>query len=202
MKNKIVLLFILLISISGISQNRIGVFVGYNNSVLGEGFLKNIEGLGVIQDSNARKAFHIGGLFELELNDLVTFRPKLVFSLQGDNPNYKSTYRGFKNYGLSYLNIPLSFKFFSKPSIIIGPQVGILLGTEKGDVDFGDIEKTLDFGVNFGVGYDINNFFLELNFYQGIQTIITVSRPSFPEGRTDDITNTVLQFSIGYYFIK
>lgn len=55
-----------------------------------------------------------------------------------------------------YTNSPLNFKLLSKPYILAGPQIGFLLDTEKKEFDFGDL-KSLDYGLNVGIGTDKQN---------------------------------------------
>lgn len=114
-----------------------------------------------------------------------------MFSKQGDLENLANIH-----YETSYLNIPLIFNFFNKPYIIFGPQIGLLLSTEKRDEDYGDLE-TLDYGLNLGVGIDIKQFFIELNLYQGFNELLYVN---YGKNSDRSITNTVAQFSLGYKF--
>ena len=108
----------------------------------------------------------------------IAFRPKLTYSQQGDRE--KSDYTSIDvrsvDYKLSYLNIPLNFKFFNKPYLLVGPQIGFLLSTEKQSQDFGDVKSGFDYGANFGVGYDFKEIFVEFNIYQGMSTLIETER--------------------------
>ncbi len=194
MKKLFTLTLITLLPFIALSQNRIGVFAGASNSTLSDGFLEKI---GV----ESALGFHLGGLYEMELNEKIAFRPKLTLSFQGDREETNKTYIDASSidYKLTYLNIPLNVKFFSKPYIIAGPQVGFLLDTKKGDINFGDLESSIDYGLNLGVGYDFKNIFIELNMYQGLQTLVHIESSSV-ESVEVDATNSVLQLSLGYYF--
>ena len=66
--------------------------------------------------------------------------------------------------------------------------------SEEKNVPF--IGKTFDFGLNLGFGQKIKDFFLELNFYQGLTKAI--DKPNF-NGELVKGTNTIIQFGIGYY---
>ncbi|TQD39044.1 porin family protein [Haloflavibacter putidus] len=194
MKKIVSLSLLFLLPITMLSQNRFGVFAGANNSTLSDGFLEKI---GV---ENAL-GFHLGGLYELELSEKITLRPKLMLSLQGDREETSGNYIDASSidYKLTYINIPLNVKFFSKPYIIAGPQIGILASTKKAERDFGEVKSNLDYGVNLGVGYDFKNIFIELNMYQGLETLIHIES-SLGQSVEVDATNTVLQLSLGYYF--
>lgn len=191
---KIFLILTLTVSLSAFSQNKFGVFAGVSNSTISDGFLGKFY-LG------SEMTFHIGGLYEFELTEKIAFRPKIVYSQQGDREKNDYTFIDVRSvdYKLSYLNIPLNFKFFNKPYLIIGPQIGFLLSTDKQSLDFGDVESNIDYGANLGFGYDFKNIFVEFNIYQGMNTLIeTESVNGFATGF--DATNTVLQLSVGYYF--
>ncbi len=194
MKKIVSLSLLFLLPLTMLSQNRFGVFAGANNSTLSDGFLEKI---------GVEKALglHVGGLYELELSKKITFRPKLMLSLQGDREETSGNYIDASSidYKLTYINIPLNVKFFSKPYIIAGPQIGILASTKKGERDFGEVKSDLDYGVNLGVGYDFKNIFIELNMYQGLETLIHIES-SLGQSVEVDATNTVLQLSLGYYF--
>jgi len=194
MKRIILFSVLMYTSLFSFSQNNFGVIAGINNSSLSDGFLKKVA---------LDKAFsvHLGALYQYKFNESIAFRPKLVVSFQGDRKEGSggsgSILGESIDYKFSHINIPLNFKFFSKPYIIAGPQVGYLLGTKKENIDFGDIDKKLDYGLNFGFGYDFNKMFIEFNMYQGMAKLIEFESSSFYR---IGVTNTVLQLSLGYYF--
>jgi hypothetical protein len=197
MKSKKVIIVSLLFILSFnfiMSQNRFGVFGGVNNSVISDGFFKKTyveNGFGL----------HLGVLYEYGLSEKIVFRPKIVYSQQGDRKKTSNSFIDSDDidYKLDYINIPLNFKFFQKPYIIAGPQIGYLLSTDKQSADYGDVKSKVDYGLNLGVGYDINNFFIELNLYQGMNTLVEIEEV-FTQSVAVDGKNTVLQLSFGYYF--
>lgn len=182
---------IIFLPLLSFSQNKIGIFTGVNATTFSDGVLKTTS-----IHSNSF-SFHIGGVYELPFTKKIAFRPKLVFSQQGDREDFNDNIK----YEVSYLNMPLSFKFLNKPYIIAGPQLGFLLNTKKRESDFGDL-KTFDYGVNLGIGLDVKDFFVELNLYQGFNELIEVEVQQTNPFRNIDIkaTNTVIQLSIGYNF--
>ncbi|TJY37388.1 outer membrane beta-barrel protein [Pontimicrobium aquaticum] len=190
---KLLVIGLLLSSLLSNSQNEFGVITGISNSSFSDGFLEK---------ASIDKAFgfHLGGLYQYNISNDIIFRPKIIFSLQGDRKKSTGDSSAFGiDYKLSYINLPLNFKFFSKPYIIAGPQVGYLLSTKKGDIDIGDIENKVDFGLNVGFGYDFDKFFVEFNMYQGIAKLIDLENNQ-TSIRYGSISNTVLQLSLGYYF--
>lgn len=181
---------IILLSFSVYSQNKVGIFAGINGSSLSDGFLKSS-----YIGSNSF-GFHFGGLYELPLTEKIAFRPKLLYSQQGDREDFNDNIK----YETTYLNIPLNLKFFKQPYLLFGPQVGFLIGTTKKEFDYGDL-KTLDYGLNLGIGINIKDFFIELNLYQGINELIEVEFSQTNPFRDINInaTNTVVQLSFGFY---
>ena len=173
------------------SQNKIGILTGINGSTLSDGILESV---GIHSNSFS---LHLGAVYELDFSEKISFRPKLIYSQQGDREDFDDNIK----YQTSYINIPLNFKFFNKPYILAGPQIGFLLNTEKREFDFGDL-KSLDYGLNLGIGIDIKDFFVELNLYQGFNELIAVKYEQTNPFRRIDIkaTNTVVQLSFGYNF--
>lgn len=182
---KTITILLFLISIMTYSQGKIGIVAGINATTFSDGIL---ESFGIHSNSFS---FHFGGVYELELSDKISFRPKILYSQQGDRENFDESLR----YKTSSLNFPLNFKFYNKPYITIGPQIGFLMDTNKRFQDYGDL-KSFDYGMNLGVGYDINDLFVELNVYQGFNELIEVGF----EHTSIKATNTIVQLSIGYYF--
>ncbi|MEL1239540.1 porin family protein [Flavobacterium flavipallidum] len=196
-KNIAIYLMLFLVPLLNFSQSKFAVLGGLNNSFLSNGFLKN-------PPIDKTFGIHFGALYEINLNEKIAFRPKLVFSQQGDRKKGPGASLSINDnsldYKLSYINIPLNFKFFSKPYIIIGPQFGYLLDVKKTDNDFGNIDKKIDSGLNLGFGYEINKIFIEFNMYQGFTKILEFEPPLNSNNYNHGVTNSLLQISLGYYF--
>ena len=175
-----ILILILLFPLMCWSQKKSGIVIGLNNSSISEGFLKEI----YITD---KLGLHIGGFYELELSEKTVFRPKLIYSQQGNRDNY----RNFRMERLDYINIPLDFKFFDTTYLLIGLQVGFL-ASESNSIFSSSNRSSFDAGLKLGLGQKINDFFIELNLYQGLTK--AVQSFDFEKG-----TNTVIQLSAGYY---
>ena len=200
------ILFILIIIFSSLSytQEKIGIVGGLNATQVTDGFFKGLDTFGI--------GLHIGAVYNFEIKKNILFSPKILYSQQGDRLESGATFFNGKwrsggssnllDYKLSYINIPLNFKFFKKTYIVLGPQIGILLSTEKLKLDFGEIENKIDFGINFGIGKKINDFFIELNVTQGFSRLITHERTQTGIFDFDSFkgNNLVAQLSLGYYF--
>ena len=163
-----------------------GTFIGINNSSISDGILEQV-------NINDKMGMHIGAFYEFNLSERIKFRPKVIFSQQGNRDREINGLR-YIFHKSSYLNFPLNFKFFETTYILAGPQFGLLLHQEIFNT-YSEGE-TFDFGVNLGFGQKIKSFFLEINFYQGLTKF--KDKPNF-DNNIGKGTNTLIQFSIGYY---
>jgi len=198
-----ILLFgLIFITTTSHSQIEYGIIVGMNSSRLTNKFHStngnyfNLSSLGI----------SFGGFAEIELSEKLTFYPKLIFNQIGDREsNYENElYTDALDYKLDYISIPLNFKIFKKPYIVLGPQLSYLINVKKLSEDFGDLDSKFDFGGNIGIGYEFNRINLELLFYQGLINILEVDRGS-NSGFSDqvfEIRNNYLNLSISYSILK
>lgn len=137
-------------------------------------------------------AFNFGVMSEISITDKFSFQPELMYSGQGfslkndDNP-----------VALSYINLPLMGKYYVTKGLSLeaGPQVGYLVGADYDGTDVKDDFKKVDFGVNLGLGYKLEN---GLNF--GMRYNLGLSNINNISGDSDKYKNGVLQASVGYFF--
>ena len=173
-------------------------------------------------DYESKTGFHIGAVAEIMISDKFSFQPELMYSSQGAKSSYSGTFTLLGDtiyeteelkYKLDYINIPLMAKYYVAEgfSIEAGPQIGFLVSakdefefteTENGVTQSGseeeDIEDTssIDFGVNFGLGYKLES---GLNF--GARYNLGLS--NINDGKGSDVfkqQNNVFQLSVGYMF--
>jgi hypothetical protein len=190
MKKSIIIGLLSLLFSSGHSQNNIGVFSGITASNLTDGFLNDFY-LG----SNSF-SFHFGVVYEMKLNEKFSFRPKIIYTQQGD----KETFYDYIQYETTYINTPLNFKFFKNPYLLVGPQIGFLINTKKNYIDFGDL-KSFDYGANLGIGLNLKNFFIDFTIYKGFNELIDIELQLDQYNKIDiKATNFTALFSLGYNF--
>jgi hypothetical protein len=141
-------------------------------------------------DKDMVTAFNAGLVAEIALTEKFSFQPELLFSGQGYSLEDHAV-------ALSYLNLPLMGKYYLTKafSLEAGPQIGFLLAAKNEDIDVKDAFKTVDFGVNFGLGYKLNN---GLNF--GARYNLGLSNINNVEGSNAKFRNGVIQASVGYFF--
>lgn len=191
---KIFLFFIAsTITLTTFSQNHFGVFAGVNYSYFTDGFAGKI----YAEDSFG---IQIGMLYNMELAENISFRPKLSFSQQGDNTRTEQTNNLELNeidYKLTYINTSLDIKFWDKIYLLAGPQLGFLVNQTKLSRDVGEIESNIDFGLNLGGGFKVNKLFFELGIYQGVTTLL---KYDYYTGGTTKVKNGHAKFTVGYNF--
>ena len=155
---------------------------------------------------------HIGAFAEFSINKKVAFQPELLYSMQGSKfsqiVNIEGTnYDTDNTLKLSYINIPLMFKYYpqSKFYFEAGPQLGLLTsakvevdvaGFGSGSDDVKEFFKTVDFGMNVGLGYNFSkNVLLGARYNFGL-TNIADTEP----GDNTKMKNSVFSLSLGYIF--
>ncbi|QSB26500.1 porin family protein [Flavobacterium sp. CLA17] len=144
----------------------------------------NTKGIGAVT------SFNFGVLSEIPISDKFSFQPELMYSGQGYDLNDNTI-------ALSYLNVPLMGKYYLTKGLSLeaGPQIGFLLAAKNEKTDVKNSFNTFDFGVNFGVGYKLDN---GLNFSArynlGLTDINNLDSSSSKN------KNGVFQLSVGYFF--
>ena len=135
---------------------------------------------------------NFGLVAEIPLSEKLSFQPEIMYSTQGYGVDDNIV-------SLNYLNLPLMGKYYVTKgfSVEAGPQLGFLLSAkdEDTDTDLKDNFKTVDFGVNLGLGYKLDN---GLNF--GARYNLGLSNINAIDGSSDAYKNGVFQVTIGYFF--
>lgn len=173
---------------------------------------------GDVEDAKSLIGAHLGGFVEIKINEKFAFQPELLYSMQGAKSEYSYSEPGYSysedtKLKLGYLNVPLMAKYFATDKLFIeaGPQIGFLMSAKNefkfsetfmgdtesasGDVDVKDNLKSVDFGLNFGLGYEFTeNVFASARYNVGLSDI------NDAEGSNVEIQNGVFQFSVGYKF--
>ncbi|OBX24092.1 MULTISPECIES: porin family protein [Bizionia] len=133
---------------------------------------------------------NFGVMAEKSLTEKFSIQPEIMYSIQGYSFNDDVV-------TLNYLNLPLMGKYYVTKgfSIEAGPQIGFLLSAKNEDIKVKDNFNAVDFGINFGLGYKLNN---GLNF--GARYNLGLSNVNDVSGSSDKIRNGVVQVSVGYFF--
>ena len=142
------------------------------------------------EDVGLVTAFNFGVVSEIPLSEKFSFQPELMYSGQGYDFEDNTV-------ALSYLNVPLMAKYYVAIGLSVeaGPQIGFLLAAKNEKTDVKDSFNTVDFGVNFGVGYKLENGLnFGVRYNLGLTDINNVDNSSFKN------KNGVFQVSVGYFF--
>ncbi|TDO69897.1 outer membrane protein with beta-barrel domain [Flavobacterium chryseum] len=162
----------------------------------------------------SRFGVNMGGFAEININDRFAIQPEILYSTQGakfkDFTTYVNGYQ-FKNdinWNLSYINIPVMFKYTAdgQSFIEVGPQIGFLTSAKMStkltqysktvDQDAKDTFESIDFGLVLGVGYNITEHLAtNLRYAIGLSNIIKTE-----SGDDDKIHNSVFSLALGYKF--
>jgi len=152
--------------------------------------------MGDAEDVAIRTSINIGMVAEIIVNDKFSIQPELLYSGQGAS----NTFDGGGRTKLDYVLIPVLAKFpiASGLSVEAGPQLGFLVSAKYKDNESNetvkDLYKTMDFGLDAGLEYELNSgVFFQGRYNLGLTDI----------NKTDDnrrISNGVIQLSIGILF--
>ena len=173
---------------------------------------------GDTEGAKSRTSFHFGAVAEIMIKEDLAIQPELLYSAQGAKLDDSTL-------AFDYLNVPIMAKYFVKEEFTLeaGPQFGYLLSAklkddssangggntvspdttsqrsaaavEEATVDVKDDLMSFDFGFNIGASYILENGInLSLRYYIGL-----ANANNF-EGGDAKFKNSVLQFSVGYFF--
>ncbi len=148
-------------------------------------------------DSDSKVGFNVGLFLEAPIAERLSIQPELLFSTQGAESESGD---GSSEAKLSYISIPVMFKYYvtEKFNLLAGPQLSFNINSEFEALgitvdadDLGLDTSTVDFGLNFGLGYNITEkFFVEGRYNIGINDVYD----------DIDVKNSVFQFGLGYRF--
>jgi hypothetical protein len=199
---KIILSLAILTCCTCFGQYKLGAFTGLNYSYFTDG-----TGGQILAEESF--GFQLGIVYEKEITPKVHFRPKLMLSQQGDRTKTTSTinfdpiiFDSFEidqiDKKLTYINIPLEFKFWNKIYLLAGPQIGFLISEKEMSGFNQDANSNIDFGFNLGTGFTLNKLFFEVGIYQGLTTIYSYNY--FATGSFVNVNNGYALFTAGYMF--
>lgn len=147
--------------------------------------------------------YHVGALAEFTLSEKFALQPELLFSKKGAS----FTFFGIdQKTNLTYVDIPIMAKFYVMEGLSIeaGPQIGFLMSAKSkydGEtIDIKDDLKSLDYGLNIGAGYKLDNgLMFQARYCIGLADIskdvdTTEGDPNYNE------KNAGFQISVGFQF--
>ncbi len=146
----------------GTSFSQISLRAGVNLSDV------RIESGDVELETDQKAGIQAGIMYSVGLSEKIAIRPGAIISVKG----FKSP---DETGDLTYLEVPLSFLFYLGSNtnglyIELGPYAGTELSNSFSDIEFDT--KTLDLGLNFGLGLELGNFGIGINYGYGVANLI------------------------------
>lgn len=158
-----------------------------------------------------RLGINVGGFAEIRFLDQFSIQPEILYSAQGTRfKNVGATVNGqyFKGdikWNLSYINIPLMFKYTTnnKSYFEAGPQIGFLLSAKFRGEDIHNLYKSTDFGFNLGCGYNFTeNIAVGIRYTIGLTDVNDASDEyqDYPDLYNASFKNSNFALSLAYKF--
>jgi len=170
------LVLTIILALAGITaQAQFGIKGGLNFSNLKSDGADNF---------NVLTNWHIGVLYEADLNNFISIQPEFLYSAQGAKLRNEE-------YNLNYFEVPVLLKVYLTDGFNIqaGPQFGMLLSESDNFSRYNS--ETFDFGITGGLEFSLTNgLFVQARYYQGTKDVTS----------NTDLKNTVVSASIGYIF--
>lgn len=154
----------------GSSDMKFGVKAGYLNS--------NFTG---DADTDAISSFYLGGLVDFSISEKFHIQPELLYSMEGA-----------KDAKLNFIRIPVMAKYYVADGFNIqaGPEFAFKAG---GDSAIKDATKSLDYGLGFGAGYELESgLFFDARYNLGLANIY--------DGSGFDVKTSSFGVGLGYRF--
>ncbi len=208
--------FLLLISSFSLSAQNINFIAGFSSTnAVSTGDSLNNSGL------NAIGGYHLGGSYDIKINDFLTFQPGLSFQTKGSKYQFSANPTGnffgpraaiTVDITARYIDIPLNIRAhydISKDLRIFasaGPYVGFGLQGEIATninflgiavptnqaIDWGTDLQRVDYGIGFGGGLSYQNITLQATYDLGLANLVV-------EGADNNsLKNRILRISLGY----
>ncbi len=136
----------------------------------------------------------VGGFAEIKLTDKFAVQPEALYSMEGSEMGPEAKIK------LSYINVPVMLKYYAneKLNLQVGPQVGFLVSADAKSngitEDAKDYYETVNFGANFGLGYEFTpKCFVDLRYNLGL---INMAKSDFVGDST--LKSSVFSIAVGY----
>ena len=217
----ILLLFITIGTQKSFSQLKFGVKGGVNLANIAQDYKDASDE----EATKMSVLYTFGGVIDFSLSDAMSIQSGLLLSAKGYSVDVKEEYdaTGFDRYVINYLEIPVSFAYKIKGfQVYAGPYVAFgIFGKNKWDLkgdgwdDSGDAKfkfvmkevdlesladdelpaKRVDYGLNFGVGYQLGPILINAGYSLGLANL-TPAIKDFDEFDPKDNKNSTRTISL------
>jgi len=185
---KLLTLVFAFVAFMSVSNAQLGIRAGINLANV------SVDAEGQSLEPDSRLGIHLGVTYDKMINDNLTFRPGVLFSGKG----FKLEVDGIdEDFGVSlgYIEIPLDFVYKTGSlNIHAGPYLGLLMSAKVGDEDVKDQSESLDYGLNLGLSYNINEQIgVGLNYGLGLANTTKTE-----DGDDSSVKNKVIGIFVTY----
>jgi len=160
-------------------------------------------------DKNLKLGFHAGLYNKIAISESFAIQPELLYSVKGMKLDYdnSSIADGETKFNLNYIDLPvkLVFNLSEDFEFQAGPYVSYLvsanLDTDAEVLDYFQIDSedeidrenfnTLDYGLSFGLGFDLQSILVGFNYNLGLNQVAKDDEPSYD--LLGDAKNSVIQ---------
>lgn len=120
--------------------------------------------------------YQVGIFSEIKPVEKFGVQPELLYSTHGvKNKFVKDGITYDNDIKFSYLNLPILAKYFITEGLTVqaGPQIGFLMHAEENGINITDHVKTIDYGLDFGVGYNfLEVCYVDLRYNLGLSNAL------------------------------
>ncbi|TXD85108.1 PorT family protein [Subsaximicrobium wynnwilliamsii] len=164
-----------------------------------------------VENADGRTGLNAGLVAEIGITETFKVQPEVLYSQQGLQEDFQG---GESKLKLDYINVPVMAKYYvaegfaleagpqfgfnisSKYEIQIEGQDGEELASTQSDVEDG--VEAFDFGIGGGVSYTLpSGLFVQARYVHGLTSVYQGSNEGVFQ---DDLNNSNLSVSIGYFF--
>jgi len=184
---------LLVVSFNGFSQMRYGIKAGANFANINQNFANS----DIEAPTKIRLAYNIGAIIEYPLSEIITLQSGLQLTSKGYSHNLHESVDGFDRFSITYLEVPVNVAYKIRDfRIIVGPYIAFGINGKikydytltyngtvvKGDRDIkfkGTLNESelndnnvyingLDYGLSFGIGYNIGPMMINAGYGLGL----------------------------------
>lgn len=197
-KNILSVVAVFAFGLTNAQEVKLGAKVGGNISSLRVGG-GEVGDVGVLRFKSI-EGIQAGFFAEIKVINKLAIQPEVLFSTEGSEFGFEET---DAKINLSYINVPVMAKYYAseKISLQVGPQLGFLVAAKgksgSSSEDIKDSFKSVNFGLNFGLGYDINEkVLIDFRYNLGLANIV---EEEFM-GSDSKMKSSAFSLALGYKF--
>ena len=162
-----------------------------------------------VEGTDMKLGINGGAFLTYSFSPMVAIQPEVLYTMKGTKESVEGADDDFK-YKFNYLSVPILLKVYIptegnvRPAFFVGPEVSMLMSAKisYGDesMDIKDELKSIDFGIAFGGGVDVQMESMKLTF----DARYTLGMTDIPDVEDEDVDvsvkNTNISVLVGLSF--